>query len=409
MHGDGTKLADIQNNSPPARLLDLTRLIRRAGRVLTGVDRVEMAYLDAFLGQATPVFGLVRTSFGYVLLDRNGLSKIKSKLIGQEVFSGPDLLSRLPRDLTLTQRKALTEVRRLSIGRAIPQRLNKLLVDHLPHQTSYVNVGHSNLTKRVLVGLKTALGARISVMIHDVIPLDFPQFQRAGTVDVFREKLRRVQKYADAVIYNSGDTQRRSERHMSQWGKLPVGIVSHLGTNYVMAASDFPLPKRPYFVTVSTIEPRKNHGFLLDLWETLGPNAPDLHICGGRGWNNEAVFTRLDSLPPASSIKERNNLNDSELAALVKGSNGLLFPSLAEGFGLPAVEAAALGVPILCNDLVVIREILGKIPIYVAVSDSYLWKETVKELAMADPKTRKRGPYTPTSWTDHFKTVLSWV
>ena len=46
MHGDGTKLDNIPNKPPPARLLDVTRLIRRAGRLLTGVDRVEMAYLS---------------------------------------------------------------------------------------------------------------------------------------------------------------------------------------------------------------------------------------------------------------------------------------------------------------------------------------------------------------------------
>ena len=80
MHGDGTKLANILNNPPLARLLDITRLIRRAGRVFTGVDRVEMAYLEALLEQPEPVFGLVRTSFGYVLLDHDGLTKIRQKL-----------------------------------------------------------------------------------------------------------------------------------------------------------------------------------------------------------------------------------------------------------------------------------------------------------------------------------------
>ena len=68
MHGDGTKLDNIPNKPPPARLLDVTRLIRRAGRLLTGVDRVEMAYLSEFLEHSVPIFGLVRTSFGYVLL-----------------------------------------------------------------------------------------------------------------------------------------------------------------------------------------------------------------------------------------------------------------------------------------------------------------------------------------------------
>lgn len=409
MHGDGTKLANIQNNPPPARLLDITRLIRRAGRVLTGVDRVELAYLEAFISAPTPVFGLVRTSFGYALLDQVGLGLIKQKLCGQKRFGKLDVLSRLPRGLTLIQRQALSDVRRLSIGRAIPRSLTKFLKENLPQKTSYVNVGHRNLTERVLAGVKSALESQVSVMVHDVIPLDFPQFQRSGTVDVFRKKLKRVQKYADFVIYNSVDTQRHSEEHMAQWGEPPRSIVSHLGTDLSPPDHDFTLPKLPYFVAVGTIEPRKNHALLLDIWENLGPNAPELHICGARGWNNEALFDRLDSLSQGSKVFERAGLNDSALAALVQGSQGLLFPSFAEGFGLPPVEAAALGVPILCNDLEVLKEILGDKPVYVKVSDSYLWNKTVKELANAEPKMRKQGQYTPTSWADHFKIVLSLI
>ena len=149
--------------------------------------------------------------------------------------------------------------------------------------------------------------------------------------------------------------------------------------------------------------------FLLDLWEGLGSGAPELHICGARGWNNEAVFHRLDSLLDGTKVYERNDLNDSELMALVAGSQGMLFPSLAEGFGLPPVEAAALGVPILCNDLEVLREILGDIPVYASVSDSYQWIETVKRLVLSDPNMRQVGNYTPPSWDNHFKIVLSLV
>jgi glycosyltransferase involved in cell wall biosynthesis len=409
MHGDGTKLGNIQNNQPPARLLDVTRLVRRAGRVLTGVDRVEMAYLNAFLGQPAPAFGLVRTSFGYLLLDHAGLDHIKGCLTGEKSFGKIDILSRLPRGLNSVQRQALSEVRRHSIARARPQKLGGLLPDHLPQNTSYVNVGHSNLTKRVMTTLRDALGAKISVMIHDVIPLDFPEYQRPGTVEKFREKLNLVQKYTDLVIYNSADTQHRSENHMAQWGSYPSGIVSHLGTEVPTPDPEFQLPNRPYFVSVGTIEPRKNHALLLDIWEQLGELAPELHICGGRGWNNEAVFRRLDSLSNSESVFERTGLDDSELAALVQGARGLLFPSFAEGFGLPPVEAAALGVPILCNDLEVLREILGDIPVYAGVSDSYLWVEIVKKLAKADPKLRNPGPYTPTSWDDHFKIVLNLI
>jgi glycosyltransferase involved in cell wall biosynthesis len=368
-----------------------------------------MAYLDTFVSQPEPVFGLVRTSFGYVLLDQSGLIQIKRQLCGQDSFDKLDILSRLPRKLTRAQRQALANVRKLSIGRAIPRKLTKLLADKLPQNTSYVNVGHSNLTERVLQGVKTALNAKISVMIHDVIPLDFPHFQRPGTVEAFRKKLMRVQKYADLVIYNSADTQRNCEDHISHWGDVPKGVVAHLGTEIPLTNPDFDLPNRPYFVAVGTIEPRKNHALLLDIWEKLGPDAPQLHVCGQRGWNNDAVFERLDSLPSGSQVFERSNLDDFDLAALVKGSQGLLFPSFAEGFGLPPVEAAALGVPILCNDLKVLREILDDIPVYANVSDSYLWITKFKKLAAADLNMRKTGQYTPTSWTDHFKVVLSLI
>ena len=81
MHGDGTKLDNIPNKPPPARLLDVTRLIRRAGRFLTGVDRVEMAYLSEFLERSVPIFGLVRTSFGLYCWIARGFAKSKASCV----------------------------------------------------------------------------------------------------------------------------------------------------------------------------------------------------------------------------------------------------------------------------------------------------------------------------------------
>ena len=384
-------------------------MIRRAGRVLTGVDRVELAYLREFLKMPDQIFGLARTSFGYVLLDRSGLEEIEIQVSGGAPFPEMDILSRVPRGMTKVQRQAQTSVRRLSVARAIPQKLHQLLADNLPKFTSYINVGHSNLSSRVMINLKQTLDARISVMIHDVIPLDFPHYQRAGTVQTFLEKVKRVQKYADLVIYNSVDTQKCAEVHFGKWGKIPSSIVSHLGTD-VIEANALPAHQiAPYFVCVGTIEPRKNHEFLLDIWQELGEGAPTLHICGSRGWNNKSVFDRLDNLPENSSIIEQSNLTDLELQSLITKSRGLLFPSFAEGFGLPAVEAAALGVPILCNDLGVFREILCDIPVYASVSDRYLWIKRIKELATDEPIVRSTKAYIPTSWSDHFNIVLSLI
>ncbi len=396
-HRDGIKLANTTHNPPPARLLDITRLMRRVGKVLTGVDRVELAYLRALLADSVPVFGLIRTRFGYLLLDGRGLADL------QNVLAGPHV------DLTtdMQRRRAWRLARRLAVHRALPMFLESMLRRAVPHGASYVNVGHSNLTERVLSAVKSACDARISVMIHDVIPLEFPEFQRSGTVPQFNAMLARVAACADHIIYNSQDTRARAEFYIA---RKPDPIVAHLGTELAepdpsTLPADLPL-HGPYFVCLGTIEPRKNHAFLLDIWQDMAEDAPHLLIVGNRGWNNDAVFARLDVLPKDGTVREISGLNDGALSALIAGARGVLFPTFAEGFGLPATEAVACGVPVIVNELDIFRETMGDIPIYASVSDRYLWINKIKELAGAESTARKTKQFDPPTWAAHFKIVL---
>ncbi|WP_298858818.1 glycosyltransferase family 1 protein [uncultured Sulfitobacter sp.] len=396
---------------PPARLLDFTRLLRRAGRVWTGVDRVELAYLEALIADAIPVWGLARTPIGYVVLDRAGLTEFHRRLTGAGQPTSPDLLSRMVRGLHPVARVALSDARKLSVGRCLPSRLAVTLRKLLPAGTAYLNTGHSNLSMRVLEALRSLPHARIAVLVHDVIPLEYPQYQRPGTVEAFEKKMQRVRQFADLIIYNSADTQMRTERAMAGWGDVPKGIVAHLGTMQPVAdPTSLPKglpPQEPYFVTVGTIEPRKNHALLLDVWEELGPNAPMLLICGGRGWNNDAVFARLDSLGPETRVRELSGLDDGALAALVQGARALLFPSYAEGFGLPAVEALMLGTPVICADITTFREILGKNAVYVDDSSLELWHDAIVNWSKQAQDTYQDREFEAPSWEAHFKVALS--
>ena len=116
------------------RLLDLTRLVSRAGRPLTGVDRVEFAYLEHLL-LSGPRWGLVRTSLGYVLLDDRGCATLRDRLT-DNAWGPPDWMSR---KLDPIRARAEAELRRLCIGRCLPIGLGRMLRTHLPRGLTYLN------------------------------------------------------------------------------------------------------------------------------------------------------------------------------------------------------------------------------------------------------------------------------
>jgi len=124
--GDGTKLAITTNNPPPARLLDITRLISRAGSVPTGVDRVELAYLLHLATFPEPLFTIARTTLGYVLLGNDGLAAITARISGAVPWGPVDGLSRLARRKPVSVRQAESDLRRFALARSRPRRLGEI-------------------------------------------------------------------------------------------------------------------------------------------------------------------------------------------------------------------------------------------------------------------------------------------
>ena len=406
----------ITKNKPTARCLDLTRLISRIGRgPLTGIDRVELEYLAHLYDSDAPMFALVHFRRGYALFDREGIRAIQQNILGHTSCDKSTWLS-----LFFGKSLAIREAAHIAVGRlAMAQTrkcgLKELLARNIPPGTAYLNVGHSNLSQEVFEAFHSVPDAKISVFVHDTIPLDFPQFQRPETIPSFENKMRNVARYADLVICNSRQTGHDVDRIMSDWGKVPKITVAHLGVRPASAKPEDLPPdidtSNSYFVVVGTIEPRKNHALLLDIWTRLSAElgAPRLFIVGQRGWKNGNVFRRLDRRP--AMVSELSNLSDGAVSALLQRSSGLLFPSYCEGFGLPAIEAAALGIPVICNSLSVFREILGEYPIYADVADIYSWETMIRNLAKnsgsVNSLTQGSGVKValPT-WEDHFDQVF---
>ncbi|WP_114966573.1 glycosyltransferase family 4 protein [Alkalilacustris brevis] len=415
--------------TPKARLLDLTRLVSRVGRgPFTGIDRVEMAYLEALLQRPEPAFGLVRGATGrlhgllagHLLLGRAGLAGLRDRLAGRAGWGRPDWVARLHLRQQSSRRRALSDLRRMALAQATTPALGKMLRQHLPAGVLYLNVGHSNLAADTFAAVREVPDARIEAFVHDTIPLDFPEFTRQGEPENFARKLRMIGARADRVIYNSQVSRDAAETHFARWGRVPPGLVVHLGgtparPDPAALAAVRPAalrPGRPYLVVLGTIEPRKNHAFLLDLWEGMASRLeagkmPALCIAGARGWCSAALFARLDASPlTGRHVFELPGLGDGAVAALLQGACGLLFPSHVEGFGLPALEAAALEVPVLCNDLPVFHETLGDYPVYVPTTDDYQWQRQILALAGGQVPVSGGGrPAIPT-WDEHFAGVF---
>ena len=398
--------------SASAWLLDLTRLVSRVGRgPLTGIDRVELAYLRHLLAGPEPLFGLVRTAVGFVLLDKAGANGVLDRVLGTVTLGPADLLSLLTQRHLPQALRAEADARRLAVARCVPMRLGATLCRVLPRGAVYVNVGHANLSARVMRAVKSVADAAIVVLVHDTIPLDYPQYCRPGMASAFAKKLAVVESYADYVVHTAQCTRRQTEAHFT---RIPPGIVAPLGVESAINTAPSPgNSDHPYFVALGTIEPRKNVGLLVKVWQELqrasGP-VPHLYIVGNRGWAEPALFDDLATLVAGGHATLQHTLGDGAVSALLRGARALLFPSFAEGYGLPPLEAAALGVPVIAGKLPVVVEMLDDYPVYLDTSDVYAWVNAITQhmkhqMPQHDADRQIR---VPPNWADHFQQVFAW-
>jgi alpha-1,3-rhamnosyl/mannosyltransferase len=145
---------------------------------------------------------------------------------------------------------------------------------------------------------------------------------------------------------------------------------------------------------LSTIEPRKNLPFLVDLFERLTDFDGDLVICGHPGWKYEPVLERIRTSKRASSIKLLGHLGDGDLPALYTGASLFLCSSFYEGFGFPPLEAMACGTPVLSSAGGSLAEVLGGAAVVRRDFEPDGWLEDVRRLLSDDTlraEHRRRG------------------
>lgn len=382
----------MANDAP--LLLDVTRLVWRRwiGRQPTGIDRVCLSYLDHFAPRAQAV---VHHKHFRRVLDR-GSSK--------ELF---DLLREPPNDF----RTALA-------ARAL-RRFGGKASD--PGGRLYLNIGHTGLDQSGFGAWVRGAAVRPIYFVHDLIPLTNPEFCRPGEEQRHRTRMHTVLSTASGVIGNSQATLDELARFSSIEGlPRPPAFAAWLGgTPLARLAAGAAKPDRPTFVILGTIEARKNHLLLLKVWrrlvERLGAGAPRLLIIGQRGWEIDEVCKILDHDETLRDhVFELNDCSDQELATHLASARALLFPSHAEGFGLPLVEALAVGTPVIASDIPVFHEIGQGIPMLLDAANESAWEAAIADFAQLasaarEAQVRQSERFRAPTWSDHLQAVEGWL
>lgn len=149
--------------------------------------------------------------------------------------------------------------------------------------------------------------------------------------------------------------------------------------------------QQPFLLSVGTLEPRKNQRFLVDVYQRFrergGPAVP-LVLAGGRGWLMEDFVGSLKASPWGQDIHWLGFVSEAELAWLYGHCLAMLYPSHYEGFGLPVLEAMALGAAVVSSNRTSMPEIVGDAGILLAPDDRDAWVEALEALC-ADTSWRQ--------------------
>jgi glycosyltransferase involved in cell wall biosynthesis len=401
-------------------LFDLSRLISRAGRETpTGIDRVELAYAEHFMGAGGVDPG---GSLSFTMLTASGRFGLLPREVAGDYVRTMAAAWRgqcsLPRAIQRTKQlgrsarfhalwtgeKALRAQSRASAG--------------LP---AYLLVSHHHLEKRrAIARLLRQTRARFVCMIHDLIPIEYPEYALPGQDGKHRRRIETAAEFADAVIVNSSVTRDAFRPYLAQAGRDPPVLVAPFGSELPDSVPDGRPPSaRPYFVCIGTIEARKNHLLLLNVWRQLaaelGEATPALALIGQRGWEAESAMDMLERCPALRGlVREYSNLPDTEVARLMRGARALLLPSFAEGFGFPVIEALAQGIPVICSNLAALRENGGDVPEYLDPLDGLGWRAAILDYTRLDSarrgaQLRRLGGWKPPRWDDHFARVQALI
>lgn len=419
-------------------LLDVTRTLVHAKKSTpTGIDRVEHAYIRYLLRRNADenVYFVVTTPLGCGALSSSEMALVFEAIeLNQRVNTtrdhtpgfvqliealrsppSPTRLSPLSIRTTRDEGDSLSTVA-AALLRGF-KRFAALVRDG--KETVYLHTSHLQLDRPNYFRWLQRRGMFPVFFIHDLIPIEYPEFCGPGAEQRHRTRVDTALRYGKALIVNSEFT-RRSLQTYAGGAELPPVAVAPLANSIQdhSLAAELSLDLGvPFFLHVGTIEGRKNIGHLLTVWRDIVrvagvAEAPRLVLVGRRGWECQSATSVLDrSRELANHVIEVSNISDRELALLMRNAKALLSVSMSEGYGLPPVEAVRLGLPVVASDIPAHREILKSTARFVPVHDGAALAQCVLELLRQDHKTRTPADdeLENIDWDDHVGRALSFV
>jgi glycosyltransferase involved in cell wall biosynthesis len=234
------------------------------------------------------------------------------------------------------------------------------------------------------------------VTIHDLSFEIVPQFAHPKLRSYLSRAVPVTLKRAAHVIAVSETTKRDI---IDRYDVPPerVTVIHHgsrafhssRGTAQALAATaQFGL-RRPYFLTVGTVEPRKNHLTLLKAFGRVRESHPEcsLVIAGRAGWLADDILSEIERASRDSRVIHLQGVSDGALRGLYEGCLALVYPSWYEGFGLPVLEAMAAGVPVISSDTPALVEVGGDATLTAPAGDADRFTALMRQL-LDEPLTR---------------------
>ena len=282
-------------------------------------------------------------------------------------------------------------------------------------------VDRAELYERLQTG-----GVRVAVLVHDLLPQEHPEWFEDSLVRVSDATIRAQVGAADLLLVTSHDGAERVTSWASGQGlDLVEPAVVTLGSDGAAqtagraSAGGSRPPGGPsaqlppeldgvrYVLSVGTIEPRKNHATLLEAFDSIWTDDPDAHLVlvGRPGWHSEDLIARIVEHPRAGGrLRWYRGVDDAQLDALYRSARVVAVASLAEGYGLPVVEALLHATPVVASDCGALVEAGAGLADHVAAEDVAAWAEALGLLLADDEASAQRrraiADYRPPVWAD---------